>query len=154
MFEAYGRKKYPSTGIIQWMLNNGWPSTLWHLYDYYLQAGGGYFGTRKANEPVHVQYSYDDRSVVVVNQRHQAAPNLNVAADLYDADLKKIYSQRKAIHADADSSQRVLQIPPAKSAISYLKLTLKDHDGKIADTNFYWLSADNPTFEWEKTTFV
>ncbi len=27
MFEAYSRNKYTSTGIIQWMLNNAWPST-------------------------------------------------------------------------------------------------------------------------------
>src|SRR6202522_1937598 len=36
MFEAFSRNKYTSTGIIQWMLNNAWPSTIWHLYDYYL----------------------------------------------------------------------------------------------------------------------
>jgi exo-1,4-beta-D-glucosaminidase len=154
MFEAYGRNKYTSTGIIQWMLNNAWPSTLWHLYDYYLQAGGGYFGTRKANEALHVQYSYDDRSVVVVNNRDQAVGGLRVLADLYDADLKKISSQRKAIEANADSSQRVLHVPAAKSPISYLKLELRDRAGRIVSTNFYWLSADSPTFDWGKTTFV
>ena len=37
MFEAYGRNKYQATGVIQWMLNNGWPSVMWHLYDFYLQ---------------------------------------------------------------------------------------------------------------------
>ena len=26
MFEAYGANKYRSTGVIQWMLNNAWPS--------------------------------------------------------------------------------------------------------------------------------
>ncbi len=67
MFEAYRRNQYTSTGVIQWMLNNAWPSTIWHLYDYFLQPAGGYFGTRKANEPVHIQFSYDDRSVVLVN---------------------------------------------------------------------------------------
>ena len=50
-------KKYTATGIIQWMLNNAWPSLIWHLYDYYLQPAGGYFGTKKACEAVHVQYS-------------------------------------------------------------------------------------------------
>jgi exo-1,4-beta-D-glucosaminidase len=30
-----------STGVIQWMLNNAWPSMIWHLYDYYLDAGAG-----------------------------------------------------------------------------------------------------------------
>jgi exo-1,4-beta-D-glucosaminidase len=33
MFEAYGRNKYGATGVIQWMLNNAWPSLIWHLYD-------------------------------------------------------------------------------------------------------------------------
>ncbi len=47
MFEAYGRNKYTSTGVVQWMLNNAWPSMIWHLYDYYLEAGGGYYGTKK-----------------------------------------------------------------------------------------------------------
>src|SRR5881227_481018 len=67
MFEAYARNAPTSTGVIQWMLNNAWPSMIWHLYDYYLRPGGGYFGTKKACEPVHVQYSYDDRSVVALN---------------------------------------------------------------------------------------
>ena len=39
MFEAYSRNKYTSTGVIQWMLNNAWPSMIWHLYDY-LPASG------------------------------------------------------------------------------------------------------------------
>ena len=28
MFEAFGRNKYTSTGVIQWMLNNAWPSMI------------------------------------------------------------------------------------------------------------------------------
>src|SRR5262249_45780766 len=56
MFEAYARNKYAATGVVQWMLNNAWPSLIWHLYDYYLLPAAGYFGTRKACETVHVQY--------------------------------------------------------------------------------------------------
>ena len=47
MFEAYSKNKYASTGVIQWMLNNAWPSMIWHLYDYYLDAGAGYFGDQE-----------------------------------------------------------------------------------------------------------
>src|SRR5262249_763249 len=43
MFEAYSRNRYTSTGVVQWMLNNAWPSLIWHLYDYYLEPAGGYF---------------------------------------------------------------------------------------------------------------
>ena len=47
MYEAYSRNKYQATGVIQWMLNNAWPSMIWHLYDYYLRPGGGYFGAKR-----------------------------------------------------------------------------------------------------------
>ena len=33
MFEAYGAQQVRPTGVIQWMLNNAWPSMIWHLYD-------------------------------------------------------------------------------------------------------------------------
>ncbi|HKT48538.1 MAG TPA: hypothetical protein VJP87_13515, partial [Candidatus Acidoferrales bacterium] len=86
MFEAYGRNKYTSTGVIQWMLDNAWPSLIWHLYDYYLVPAGGYFGTKKACEPVHIQYSYDDNSVAVVNGTFEALRGLRASAKLYNLD--------------------------------------------------------------------
>ncbi len=72
MFESYSKNKYVSTGVIQWMLNNAWPSMIWHLYDYYLDADAGYFAAKNACEPLHIQYSYDDRSIVVVNSTYQS----------------------------------------------------------------------------------
>src|SRR5208282_5106502 len=92
MFEAYSRNKYHSTGVIQWMLNNAWPSLIWHLYDYYLQPAGGYFGAKKASEPLHVQYSYDDRSVKVVNSTYRNATGLLVRATVFDYDLHERFS--------------------------------------------------------------
>ena len=73
MFESFSKNKYFATGVIQHMLNNAWPSMIWHLYDYYLEADAGYFGTKKACEPLHIQYSYDDRSIVVVNSTYERA---------------------------------------------------------------------------------
>jgi len=89
MFEAYGRNKYTATGVIQWMLNNSWPSLIWHLYDYYLVPAGGYFGTKKAMEPVHVQYSYDDNSVAVVNDTDAVLKGMKVSARIYNIDAKE-----------------------------------------------------------------
>src|SRR5262249_8585187 len=40
-FEAYGRNKYaPATGVVHWMLNNAWPSLIWHLYGQDLTTAG------------------------------------------------------------------------------------------------------------------
>ncbi len=158
MFEAYARNKYASTGVIQWMLNNAWPSLYWHLYDYYLQPAGGYFGAKKANEMVHIQYSYDDRSVVVVNSYYHSFPGLTVSADLYDFNLKPIFSRQSPLDLAADTSQRVLTIPPFPQTPSpqtyFLRLELHDSAGKVLSSNFYWLSSKSPVFEWNKTTYV
>ena len=47
MYEAYDRNKYQSTGVVQWLLNNGWPSMMWHLYDYYLEPPAGTSAPRR-----------------------------------------------------------------------------------------------------------
>ena len=54
MFEAYSFNKYISTGVIQWMLNNAWPSNIWHLYDYCFSPTPAYFATKKTGERLHV----------------------------------------------------------------------------------------------------
>ncbi|HEV2420566.1 MAG TPA: hypothetical protein VGS59_02555 [Candidatus Acidoferrales bacterium] len=158
MFEAYARNKYTSTGVVQWMLNNAWPSLIWHLYDYYLQPAGGYFGAKKANEMVHVQYSYDDRSVVVVNSYYHSFPGLTVSADLYGFNLKPIFSRQCPVNLAADASQRALTIPAFPDTPSpqtyFLKVELRDRSGKSLSSNFYWLSSKGPVFEWSKTTYV
>jgi exo-1,4-beta-D-glucosaminidase len=154
MYEAYSGHRYNATGIIQWMLNNAWPSIYWHLYDYYLQGAGGYYGARKANEAVHVQYSYDDRGVVAVNNLYRPIAGVRLSADLYDNDLKKISSQKKQLTLAADGSERVLEIPQSTAPVSFLKLQLQDAAGKVLSSNFYWLAADQPTFDWDKTTYV
>ncbi|HEV8248142.1 MAG TPA: hypothetical protein VGP93_20345, partial [Polyangiaceae bacterium] len=91
MFEAFGQRKYRATGVIQWMLNNAWPSLIWHLWDWYLRPGGGYFGTKKACEPIHVQFGYDDRSVLVVSELGQPLKNLSVRARLLGLDARELW---------------------------------------------------------------
>jgi exo-1,4-beta-D-glucosaminidase len=151
MFEAYGRNKYTSTGVIQWMLNNAWPSLIWHLYDYYLVPAGGYFGTKKAQEIVHVQYSYDDNSVAVVNGTYAPIKGLKVTAKIYNIDSKEAGSREGTLDIAADASAKAFDLPkPANLSTTYfLKLQLADASGKIISDNFYWLSTKLDTLDWK-----
>jgi exo-1,4-beta-D-glucosaminidase len=153
MFEAYTRNKYNSTGVIQWMLNNPWPSLVWHLYDYYMQPAGGYFGAKKACEPLHIQYSYDDRSVVVANNLYTDFSGLSATAAVYGFDLKQTFVQQVKLEAPADSVQRVLVLPPpaTDSGVSFVKLTLQDGRGAVVSSNFYWLPAKSSAYDWDHT---
>ena len=158
MFEAYGRNKYTSTGVIQWMLNNAWPSMIWHLYDYYLDAGGGYYGAKKACEPIHVQYSYDDHSVYVVNSEYRATGKMEVSATLYDRQLKELFQQSAAVEGQSDSSTKALTIPAEKftgqQSVYFVQLSLKDAKGEIVSRNFYWLPVKATEFDWSKTDYT
>jgi exo-1,4-beta-D-glucosaminidase len=153
MFEGYRRNKFVSTGVIQWMLNTAWPGLIWHLYDYYLRPAGGYFGTKKACEPLHVQYSYDDRSVVVVNSDLSPHGKLAVSAAVYDINLKKEFSKEETVSIAPNSSTRVFSIPELDglSTTYFVRLTLKDSAGKLESTNFYWLSTKPDVLDWPKT---
>ena len=150
MFEAYGRNKYTATGVIQWMLNNSWPSLIWHLYDYYLVPAGGYFGAKKACEPVHVQYSFDDNSVIVVNSTYESLNGLKVGAKIYNLDAKQKASRDATISVAADASVKGFDLPAPEGLTTtyFLKLELHDAAGNLVSDNFYWLSTKADTLDW------
>jgi exo-1,4-beta-D-glucosaminidase len=158
MFEAYGKNKYASTGVIQWMLNNAWPSMIWHLYDYYLDTGAGYFATKKACEPLHIQYAYDDGSIVVVNSTYESVAGLHASVHVHNMAWKELYTSETTLTADADSAQRVFSIPESiytgTDRIFFIDLTLSDTSGHIVSRNFYWVPYTLTSFDWPKTDFT
>ena len=155
MFEGYGRNKYTATGVIQWMLNNAWPGMIWHLYDWYLRPGGSYFGAKKGCEPLHVQYSYDDRSVVVVNSYYQPFANMKVIAQVYNLDMTLKWSKEAKMDSEPDSSARVFAIPEIAglSTTYFVNLVLEDPSDDPVSENFYWLSTKPETMDFAKSTW-
>ncbi len=158
-FEAYGRNftdaSNPSTGVIYWMLNNPWTSLHWQLFDRYFDQGGGYFGALKADEELHVQYSYDDRSVMVVNRRTGEARGLTARVDLYNPDGTRRFHQDSAVPAvpavpgDGGKAE-ALVIPenvPGLDTTYLAKLTLTDAAGDEVSRNVYWLSTQQDVLD-------
>jgi exo-1,4-beta-D-glucosaminidase len=155
MFEAFGRNKYTSTGVIQWMLTNAWPSMIWHLYDYYLRPGGSYFGAKKACEPLHIQYSLDDQSVVVVNSYYQPFKALKATAKVYNLDMTEKFAKDQTLDVPPDSSNRLFVIPELQGLTTtyFLKLALEDSAGKLISSNFYWLSTKPDVSDWDASVW-
>jgi len=153
MFEAYTRNRYVSTGIIQWMLNNAWPSFIWHLYTYDLVQSAGYFAVKKSLELVHIQYSYDDNSIAVSNMTEDDLEDLFAEAIVYDFDLKILYKNNEKLSVKGDSVIKIFNIPEIKEEIYFIKLGLMDKFGKTISDNFYWVSSRKDEFNYDKTTF-
>jgi len=155
MYEAYSRNKYESTGVIQWMLNNAWPSMIWHLYDYYLRPGGGYFGAKRAMEALHPIYGYDDHSIWVVSSQYEDVKGLKLITKIYNLDMAEKFSHEDSLDAPADSTAKILTLPDVTdlSAVYFVVLRLTDPSGKLVGSNFYWLSTKPETIDWAKSTW-
>ncbi|MFE9570511.1 exo-beta-D-glucosaminidase [Streptomyces sp. NPDC006692] len=159
-FEAYGRNakdaSKPSTGVVYWMFNSGWTSLHWQLTDRYLDQGGAYFGAKKANEPLHIQYSYDNRAVTVVNNRTTAALGLTARVTLFTTDGTRKYD-RTVTGLDigaGGASTTALTVPASVSGLSptYLaKLVLTDTGGREVSRNVYWLSTKPDVLDYAHT---
>lgn len=143
MFEAFAGNKYRSSGIIYWMYNSAWPSMYWQLYDYFFAPNGSFYGTRKACESLHVQYSYDDGSVQVVNSQYKDFAGLKVSAKMYDFNMKEIWSKESGTDINSDESKKVFKVeaPENKGDVYFVKLAMTDQAGKEISSNFYWLSS-------------
>jgi exo-1,4-beta-D-glucosaminidase len=144
-FEAYGANAYTlAQGTIYWMLNNAWPSVHWNLYDYFFKPGGGYFGTKKALEPLHILYDYNTASVKVFNATLAAASNVTASVRIYNVpDLSLKYTNEMPTNFSANTSTTVVAIPTINGlTTTYLiRLQLTDLTHKILSENLYWYST-------------
>ncbi len=153
-FEAYSAHMdaaNPSTGVIYWMLNNAWPSLHWHLYDYYLNPAGAYFGAKKANEPVHIQYAYDTRAVVLVNHTLTDAHGLQANIRVRNLDGSVQHEQHLQSIDLAGNRTRQLATLPTPAGLSrtyFVELELAAADGTPVSRNVYWLSTQADQLDW------
>ena len=152
-FEAFNARMgatNPSTGVIYWMLNNAWPSLNWQLYDYFLNPAGAYFGARVANEPLHIQYSYDTRAIVVVNHTLNREHGLRATIRVRDINGGVRY-ERLLKDIDLAHGARQLATLPAMVALSrvyFIELELTAAGGTPISRNVYWLSTQADELDW------
>ncbi|HET7267288.1 MAG TPA: glycoside hydrolase family 2 TIM barrel-domain containing protein, partial [Oleiagrimonas sp.] len=140
-FEAYNARMNAdnlSTGVIYWMLNSAWPSLHWQLIPYDLNPAGAYFGAKKANEPVHIQYSYDDRSIMGINHTLEARHDLDARIRVRNLNGEIIYQHRvRNVDLPANHATRITAIPELanRSSTWFVELDLTGADGKRVSRN-------------------
>jgi exo-1,4-beta-D-glucosaminidase len=162
-FEAYidhsTDRRAPSTGIVYWQLNKGWPTLLWDLYNHDFDQAGSYFGAKKANEPLHVLYTYGDGTVSVDNLGRRTHSGLTVLAKVYDIGGRLLDERaargisvapqgvaRELLHPVAPATTK----PPARARTYFVELLLS-HARTVIDRNVYWLSTQRDVVDWPHT---
>lgn len=128
---------------------------IWHLYDYYLRPGGGYFGAKRAMEALHPIYGYDDHSVWVVSSQYEDVKGLKLTTKIYNLDMTERFSHEDSLDAPADSTAKIFTLPEVTglSPVYFVVLRLTDSSGKQVGSNLYWLSSKPETIDWAKSTW-
>jgi hypothetical protein len=149
--EAINRQLWTNaSGILLWKSNSSWPSITWQVYDWYLQAHAGYYGTKKAGEPVHVQLNRDDQSVSLMNLTNKKLSDITIKANLFDTGLKSIWHDTKVVTMGSDATIKTgIEVPECNN-VGFLKLIAEDQSGKVLSENFYWLNKSNNFKELNK----
>ncbi|GAA3523464.1 beta-mannosidase [Amycolatopsis ultiminotia] len=149
----------PATGVVYWMLNKGWPTLLWSLYNDDGDQPGAFFGAKKANQPLHALYAYDSGTVTLDNLGAHTQAGLSVQAKVYDTAGKVLDDQTAGglSLGSQDVRTGVLKpevpaetAPPAKAQAYFVELQVRQ-GGKVVDRNVYWLSTQKDVVDWDKT---
>jgi exo-1,4-beta-D-glucosaminidase len=152
-FEAWNAHEYTGTdatfGTIFWMQNNAWPSIHWSLYDYYFKPAGGFFGSQKANEPVHVAYDYKTQNVDVINSTLTANNSMTVVATVYNIPtLAQMYTNQVVMNIPANASTLAFTLPSISGLTTtyFIRLQIKTSGGQVVSDNLYWYSTTADAF--------
>ena len=151
MFEAFQVYKERSTGIIQWMLNAAWPKMYWQLYDYYLMPTAAFYATQKACSPLHLIYNYGNHVIYAINDHLYEVKNLKARIRVYDIGSVLFLDENIVFDAPPDSSISLLDIKKLNdiSTTYFIDLRLLDNADKEIGNNFYWLSTEEETLDYE-----
>lgn len=132
-----------SSGILLWKSNSSWPSMVWQIYDWYMQAHAGYYGTKTASSPLHIQLNRDSMDVVVLNALHREFKDVHIKAQLFGPNLQELWKEEKIINLAENRIQKTGWVVPSFEKLTFLQLKLESADGTKLSENFYWLSNVN-----------
>jgi len=151
MFEAFQANKSIATGVVQWMLNSALPNMYWQLYDSYLMPNGAFYGTKKACEPLHLLYNYDNHTIYIINDHLHAVTNHRAHIRVFDINSAEVFNKIVDIDIAEESATELLKLPdhPDISTTWFLDLRLVDDKGDEIGNNFYWLSTRKDILDYE-----
>ncbi len=136
MFEAQSKNRM---GMLLWMSHPAWPDFVWQTYDYYFEPTAGYFGSKKASEPLHIQWNPLNDTVEVVNYSAGDVKGLSVQVEVLNSDGSKQWEKVAMVDSREDSvvSPITMEFPANLTPVHFVRLKLM-HGSESVSENFYW----------------
>jgi exo-1,4-beta-D-glucosaminidase len=145
MFEAVNHAMDRTAGLILWKSNPAWPSVIWQLYDWYLCPHAGYYYTKKACEPIHVQLNIDDRSISGINQTREAQ-DVVFTGKVYSTAMECLWTAEQKLRLEPASAVEITRVnlpEEHRGDVCFVQLQLRNSENESLSDNFYWMAEDS-----------
>ncbi len=131
---------HPTTAILTWMSDPAQPSFVWQLYHYDLEPNASLFGAMHASELQHIQFNQANGELQVINNLPQPLTDAVAHVAIYrlDGTVAHEYDVKVTAPPDMATNLGPVEFPSTLNTTHFIKLDLRDADGKLISSNFYW----------------
>jgi hypothetical protein len=145
MFEAQSKYRM---GLLIWMSHPTWPSFVWQTYDYYFDPSAAYFGSKKASEPLHIQWNPVTDRVEVVNYSAGTVRGLTAKVEILTMDGVVKWEKSAPLDSAEDSTESPIAVeyPAGLTPVHFVRLKLS-RPGEVVSENFYMRGAEEGNFK-------
>jgi hypothetical protein len=149
IMESWNSRMWNSTtGQLLWMSHPAWPSMIWQTYTWDYQTPGAYFGTKKASEPLHVQFNLGDSTVMVVNNTRRDVHGLSVRVSFIDPSKGRVVGESThRVDAAAACTTSVVKVETtADLPARYIVRTELFEGREVVSTHDDWRASSDEAY--------
>jgi hypothetical protein len=144
IFEAWNYRLWNNcSGLLLWMSHPAWPSTVWQTYSSDYETNGVYYGSKKACEPLHIQFQPDTYNVYFINNTLKDFNGIHTELKIWGLDAKEVFSTSSVINSRANSSLKcpTAGLPSGLAKVFMVRLRALSSDGMLLSENTYFLNS-------------
>ena len=141
------------------MLNNAWPSNIWHLYDYFWDPSPSYFAVKNVNRKIHFSYNYQNNGIYISNNDYSdLICNFEYNIIIINGNdcktilLNKIDILNTTIKADSNILIYTIDFSKYDNDVFIIYLESKQNKDSII-TNTYFISKRMDEMDYSKSTY-
>ncbi len=132
------------SGVLYWYHNSPVRQVCGRMWDWSLEPTAALYAAQNACEPLHPQFDYLKNMVSVVNDYYQSFENFKIAAEVYDLNMKKVFSKETKVASIPENGVVndivKIEFPEPVTNVHFIKLRLFNEKGIQVGDNFYWRS--------------
>lgn len=145
IFEVWNYRLWNNcSGILLWMSHPAWPSTVWQTYSSDYETNGVFYGSKKACEPLHIQFQPDSYDVYFINNTLNDYQGIRTELKIYDLNAREIYGESAVNDSKANSSVKcfVPKIPDNLPPVFIIRMRTFSSQGALLSENTYFRTLD------------